>query len=60
MRIFENLSQLSKRGLLYIPNIPPESKYEIIQFPDGFVRVEDTQRVFGIPVEDSERNVSNG
>ena len=58
MRILENLSQLSKRGLLYIPN-PPESKYQIIQFPDGFVRVEDTERVFGINEKLNEQNVSN-
>ena len=55
MQILENLSQLSKRGLLYIPN-PLEPKYQIIQFPDGFVRVEDTERVFGI----HQQKVSNG
>ena len=48
MRIFENISQLSKRGLLDIPNLKPGSKYEIVQFPEGFVKVEDTESFFGV------------
>ena len=46
MEILENLSQLSKRGLLGTPNIR-ESKYEIVQFPPGFIRIEDTESFFG-------------
>ena len=45
MTLFDKFSQLSKRGLLEIPN--PEPKYQIVQFPKDFVRVEDTERVFG-------------
>merc|ERR1712223_1144869 len=45
MKLFDKFSQLSKRGLLEIPN--PEPKYQIVQFPKDFVRVEDTERAFG-------------
>ena len=47
MELLKNLSQLSERGLLDLPN-PPDPNYEIIQFPKEFVRVEDTEDVFGI------------
>ena len=46
--VSENLSRLSKRGLLEIPN-PPEPRYQIVQYPEGFIKVEDTKRVFGDP-----------
>jgi len=45
MNLFDNLSQLSKRGLLEVPN--PKPKYQIVQFPKDFIKVEDTERVFG-------------
>ena len=56
MNLFDNLSQLSKRGLLEVPN--PEPKYQIVQFPKDFIKVEDTERVFGTFVSAAEENVS--
>ena len=56
MNLFDNLSQLSKRGLLEVPN--PEPKYQIVQFPKDFIRVEDTERVFGTSFSTAEENVS--
>ena len=56
MNLFDNLSQLSKRGLLEVPN--PEPKYQIVQFPKDFIKVEDTDRVFGTSVSAAEENVS--
>ena len=56
MNLFDNLSQLSKRGLLEVPN--PEPKYQIVQFPKDFIRVEDTVRVFGTSFSTAEENVS--
>ena len=53
MELLQNLSQLSKRGLLELPS-SPEERYKIVQYPDGFLKVEDTERAFGItsnPVE---------
>ena len=47
--VSENLSHLSKRGLLEIPN-PPEPRYQIVQYPEGFIKVEDTKQAFGVPV----------
>ena len=46
MELFENLKHLSKRGLLNVPT--PELRYKIVQFPAGFVKVEDTERIFCI------------
>ena len=49
---FHNTMQKSiffmKRGLLEIPN-PPEPRYQIVQYPEGFIKVEDTKLVFGDP-----------
>ena len=56
MNIFENLSQLSKRGLLDVPT--PEPKYQIVQFPEEFVKIEDTERVFGISPTAKEEQAS--
>jgi len=55
MNLFDNLSQLSKRGLLEVPN--PEPKYQIVQFPKDFIKVEDTERVFGTSVSAAEENL---
>ena len=55
MSIFENISQLSKRGLLDVPT--PEPKYQIVQFPEEFVKIEDTERVFGISPNTIEEQV---
>ena len=46
MELSENLKHLSKRGLLNVPT--PEIRYKIVQFPAGFVKVEDTERIFRI------------
>ena len=46
MELSENLKHLSKRGLLNVPT--PELRYKIVQFPAGFVKVEDTEHIFGI------------
>ena len=44
MELFENLKHLSKRGLLNVPT--PELRYKIVQYPAGFIKVEDTERTF--------------
>ena len=46
MELFENLKHLSSRGLLNVPT--PELRHKIVQFPAGFVKVEDTERIFRI------------
>ena len=57
MELLDNLSQLSKRGLLELPR-PPDAKYQIVQYPDGFINVEDTERVFRVPGKTVGYNVS--
>ena len=56
MSLFDNLSQLSNRGLLNVPN--PEPKYQIVQFPKDFIKVGDTERVFGSSIASTEQDVS--
>ena len=46
MELSENLKHLSKRGLLNVPT--PELRYKIVQFPAGFIKVEDTERMFRV------------